>query len=94
MIMSDNRSIYRALSHRQCDPEIAEAYKLVSQCTPDDLCALFDTTAFNPILYAFCQGAMERAGLDKATRLKVLHNLKAVLDVYPANKAVARFNID
>lgn len=94
MIMNDNRAIYNALANRYGETASGEAYKIVSHCTPNDLCCLFDTTAFNPILYAFCQGAMERAGLDKDTRLKVVYSLKTLLDVYPADKAVARFNID
>lgn len=78
----------RQKTERKC-----QLYDVLAHCEGEDLCTLFDSTAFNYKVYAYAQEAMKRIGLDVETQEKVLYNIHLAFDEYTAEEALKRLSL-
>jgi len=55
-------------------------YEFLSECEREDLCCLVDSGAFNAVIRAYCEKAMQGAKVDRETRNKVLREMGFLFD--------------
>lgn len=68
----------------KCDVEMIQlsinAMKTLNNKTEDEICAIFDTGAFNDILKGYCKKALENCKFDKKQIDTVMDEIKWLLD--------------
>lgn len=73
-----------------CDAETVklslDALKTLNNKTDDEICAIFNTGAFNDILKGYCKKAMENCKLDKEQIDAVMAEIKWLLDTCNARQ--------
>lgn len=75
-----------------CDVEAINlsinAMKTMNGKTEDEICALFNTGAFNDILKGYCKKALENCKFDTKQIDAVMETLRWLLDTYDVKKVL------
>lgn len=69
-----------------------DIFEFFSKCDEKDFCRMVDTTAFNSIIKAFCQKAMEEANVGKKTADRVMDELRYIMDTHTASEVMENGN--
>lgn len=74
------------------DKESAEKgiriYEFLATCDLDDFCLMVDSSAFNDIIRAYLNKAVEYADIDETSQDKVKNQIRSILDEIPAKEVL------
>lgn len=69
-------------------------YEFLATCDKEDICNLFDSSAFNDITRGYIMLAVENSNIDEKAKEEIINNSKYVFDDTAAEEVLKRFHLD
>lgn len=74
--------------------KLVRIYEFLATCDKEDICNLFDSSAFNDITRCYILLSIENSSIDEKIKEEIINNSKYVFDDTTAKEVLKRFHLD
>lgn len=74
--------------------KLVRIYEFLATCDKEDICNLFDSSAFNDITRGYILLSIENSSIDEKIKEEIINNSKYVFDDTAAAEVLKRFHLD
>lgn len=74
--------------------KLVRIYEFLTTCDKEDICNLFDSSAFNDITRGYILLTIENSNIDEKAKEEIINNSKYVFDDTAAAEVLKRFHLD
>lgn len=75
------------LTQEQAQKDI-DIYDFFAKCDENDFCTMVDTSAFNSIIKAYCEKALNEAEVSEEVSDRVMNELRYIMDTQTAKEVI------